>query len=445
MDDMDAFERQVARELARRAGPLRPVDDGAIYRSIGAASSGTRTHAGPWTRPAARPSLAWMTLLALIALALLAVAIAGTSPPRTPDPVPGNGLIAYSLGQLPQRPYMTVHLVGPDGTGDRSVGPGLGSAFSADGRVFTYIAGSWPDQVVMVGAADGSAMRSIGIEPTLPTAISPDGSLIAWFKRIRPITFSGPDGSGGGIGASSELWVSPTDGGPGRRLVPTPDDPLISYESPVWSPDGRSIAFAAMRAVIAGGDAWSYRDAIHVVRADGTDLRVLTDHPGSDSAWLAWSPDSRHLAYTALPGETTAHPALGGDEYQRFQGDDVFVIATDGTGERNLTQSQQGEYQPRWSPDGTAIAWLGSETGDQLVVQPMDGTSPIGAAIQGPRIGSDDFVWSPDGTRIAFGMDGSLVSIAADLATAPEAILTVDAPIDPAGMGFAWQRLDPDG
>ena len=389
-----------------------------------------------------------MLILSLVALiaALLAAAIAGAGPFRRPDPLPGNGLITYGLADLQNRPYTTVHVVAPDGTGDRVVGPGDGQTFSADGRVFAYWAGPWPDQVLTIVPSDGSPTREVpGIEATSPMALSPDGTQIAWFKRIRPIEFSEPGGSVGSVGAISELWVSPTDGGPGRRLLPPSDDPLISYSFPVWSPDGRSIAFAVNRSVGGGGNVWGYREAIHVVRADGSDHRVLTDHPGSDSTWLAWSPDSRHLAYTALPGETTPSVAPGGDEYQRFQGDDVFVIAADGSGERDLSESQDGEYQPRWSPDGTRIAWLGSETGDQLVVQRVDGASPIGPPTQGPTIGSDDFVWSPDGTQIAFAMDDSLVSIAADLAAVPEVILTADAPINAAGMAFAWQRLDPDG
>jgi hypothetical protein len=38
MDDMNAFERQVAGRLQHHAGPLSPVDDLAVFESVTAAS-----------------------------------------------------------------------------------------------------------------------------------------------------------------------------------------------------------------------------------------------------------------------------------------------------------------------------------------------------------------------------------------------------------------------
>ena len=61
MDDMHAFERQVAGEMARRAGPVRPVDDGAIFRAITAA---TQPHA--W-RVQPRFSMATLVIAATMA------------------------------------------------------------------------------------------------------------------------------------------------------------------------------------------------------------------------------------------------------------------------------------------------------------------------------------------------------------------------------------------
>jgi hypothetical protein len=42
MTDMTAFERQVAAEMARRAGPVRPVDDLAVFSAIAAADRARR-------------------------------------------------------------------------------------------------------------------------------------------------------------------------------------------------------------------------------------------------------------------------------------------------------------------------------------------------------------------------------------------------------------------
>jgi Tol biopolymer transport system component len=417
------------------------------------AAARARQRAASPARSAARPRVLAMVAVATLLLALLAAALVGSAPFRRPDPLPGNGLITFGLNDLGNRPYTTVHVVAPEGRNDATIGPGNGQTFSADGNVLAYWAGPWPDQVLTIVPSDGSPVRDVpGIEATSPIALSPDGSRIAWFKRIRPIEASEQGGSVGSVGSISELWVSPTDGGPGQRLVPPSDDPLVSYSFPVWSPDGGSIAFAAGRSVIGGESVWGYREAIHVVGADGSDHRVLTDHPGSDSASLAWSPDGRYVTYTALPDETALDAPPGVDEYQLFQGDDVFVIAADGTGERNLTESQDGEYQPQWAPDGTKIAWLGSETGDQLVMQRIEGSSPVGSPVIGPE--TDDWVWSPDSTRIAFTwsedmpdgyssgqvMDAAIGSIPiADLQATPTTILD----LKHAAGGLSWQRLEP--
>jgi TolB protein len=56
---------------------------------------------------------------------------------------------------------------------------------------------------------------------------------------------------------------------------------------PVWSPDGKHIAFT------------SNRDGnydIYVMNADASDLRNVTRDPGQDN-YAAWSPDGERLAF----------------------------------------------------------------------------------------------------------------------------------------------------
>ena len=56
-------------------------------------------------------------------------------------------------------------------------------------------------------------------------ALSPDGSRVAWMKPIREIGIEYPDGSGEAEGSADELWVTPLDGSPARRIAPVSDDP----------------------------------------------------------------------------------------------------------------------------------------------------------------------------------------------------------------------------
>jgi dipeptidyl aminopeptidase/acylaminoacyl peptidase len=117
--------------------------------------------------------------------------------------------------------------------------------------------------------------------------LSPDGRRVAF-------AVTGTEGAG----YRSELWVVPTDGSePAQRLTDGTAD-----SAPRWSPDGFSIAFLRL-------DPQGRRQLL-VMPASGGTARQLTDHPlGIGSPVTArharaasapvWSPDSRHIAYTA--------------------------------------------------------------------------------------------------------------------------------------------------
>lgn len=65
-----------------------------------------------------------------------------------------------------------------------------------------------------------------------------------------------------------------------------------SDASPVWSPDGRTIAFERASA----GDCFHRPCEIIVMDADGGNQRYLTRDPLNDQS-PAWSPDGKHIAF----------------------------------------------------------------------------------------------------------------------------------------------------
>lgn len=145
---------------------------------------------------------------------------------------------------------------------------------------------------------------------------------------------------------------------------------------PVWSPDGRSIAFTRYP----GGQLW-------VVQPDGSGLRQLTDPPeGISDLSATWSSDSRRLAVQRLDAEDASS---------------LYVIdVTDGTATRIVGQDLD-PVEPVWSPDGRWIAFFsppaGGETGSVYVVRP-DGTGLVRLA---PAARSG-IAWSPDGAGLAY-------------------------------------------
>lgn len=111
-------------------------------------------------------------------------------------------------------------------------------------------------------------------------------------------------------------------------------------------------------------------------------LRTLSD--------LRFSPDGEHLAFVVTqPPHGTAR--------QRH----IWMLDAGTRALRQFTNSAKSEWAPRFSPDGTRLAFL-SDRGDftQIYLIPADG-GEAQALTRGKR-SIRSFAWSPDGGRIAF-------------------------------------------
>ncbi|HET7395448.1 MAG TPA: S9 family peptidase [Gammaproteobacteria bacterium] len=70
---------------------------------------------------------------------------------------------------------------------------------------------------------------------------------------------------------------------------------------------------------------------------------------------------------------------------------------------RAVTYDREGLDSPRWSPDGTHLAFLAKDTDTkqaQIFVMSMAGGDPV--RVTDNKQGVDEFTWSPDGKQIAF-------------------------------------------
>jgi TolB protein len=181
-------------------------------------------------------------------------------------------------------------------------------------------------------------------------------------------------------------------GGVGRTLTP----PSLAASDAAWSPDGRHIAFSASSGPTANID-------IYVMAADGTGRRRLTSSIEADSD-PTWSPD----------GDSIAFERDRGCEAEGCGAEEVWVMRADGTAQERLTRGSTLDGDPAWSPDGRRIAFTSAQGigASALFTMRPDGTrrKRITRAIN-----ADNPSWALDGRTIAF--DASLADKGPGLAT----------------------------
>jgi Tol biopolymer transport system component len=192
---------------------------------------------------------------------------------------------------------------------------------------------------------------------------SPDGRKIAFVSnRANP-------GS-----RLRNIYVMNSDGSGVRRLTKGAD-----AEFPRWSPDGKNIAYVANLLVVAGANA-----SIDVMRADGS-RQISVAFSGSTND-LEWSPDGRWLAFQ-VRNSMQDTPRLD-------------IVRPDGTGGRQLTRYAEAFA---WSPDSTRLAFSRSSFGGGAMISVV----PLASGMVSPFAATSSEVaaaiaWSPDGSQIGF-------------------------------------------
>ncbi len=106
------------------------------------------------------------------------------------------------------------------------------------------------------------------------------------------------------------------------------------------------------------------------------------------------SPDGRRIAFVV-----TENNLRKGRSNQ-----DVYLMNSDGSGLRNLTDNPSADNHPRWSPDGRKLLFISTrENGPQAWVVTPDGGTP--ERLTDFSMGVADAEWTPDGAHLIFSAD----------------------------------------
>jgi hypothetical protein len=156
---------------------------------------------------------------------------------------------------------------------------------------------------------------------------------------------------------------------------------------PAWSPDGERVAFVRM-----SQDGITQHLAIITLDGSAPDhLTLPVELPSNPS----WSPDGQRLVFGCR--------AVGSSFL------DICVVNHDGSGFEKITSGSSYDYDPAWSPDGSRIVFTTSRfTGQDLAIMASDG-SGVTLLTSGRTP-----AWSPDGSKVLFAGTGGLFVINPD-------------------------------
>jgi TolB protein len=155
-----------------------------------------------------------------------------------------------------------------------------------------------------------------------------------------------------------ELHIMDADGKNVRQLTNAPG---CYNGGPFFSPDGKKVIFRSDR---------KKKDhlQLYIINVDGTGEKALTD----DENWVFWAPfwykDSKHIIYTAADHtDPTVRPNY-----------DLYWMNIDTGKKVRLTFAPGADVLPVFSPDYTKVMWTSNRDGRQPTQLYMaDFTAPV--------------------------------------------------------------------
>jgi Tol biopolymer transport system component len=220
--------------------------------------------------------------------------------------------------------------------------------------------------------------------------MNPDGTHLRLLLAGASVPHWSPDGTllamqtpfnGGCPPCSSTTIINPDTG---QQRVLSPPDPNLATFCSLWSPDASHFACDGEN------DNDPSQNGIYTIRSsDGGGLSRITNAGGAIDIPIDYSPDGKQIVFGRV-----------GPNHNCTTTSALYVVNVDGTGLHQITPGGFCDDDGSWSPDGTEIAF--GHQGSLFVVHP-DGTGLAKIPIATSGLNREaDVTWSPDGTKIAF-------------------------------------------
>ena len=285
--------------------------------------------------------------------------------------------------------------------------------WSPDGRQLVFAKGG---NVLYLAKADGTDARmlcTVANGVVWQTQFSPDSTRIrfgVWNDKER----------------SSSIWEIRTDGTDLHPLLPGWRNPPAECCG-VWSPNVRYFLFLVRSSpILAGGNIWALQESNSAFRKYPSRLFQLTAGPMLFGA-MTWSPDGKKLFARGFQnrGELIRYDAQRREFVSflsgiwatdvRFSRDGEWIAyvsypegtlwrsRVDGSDRLQLTNPPVFAAQPRWSPDGTQIAFMDMQAGRPWKILLISAQGGAAKEMLAENLLQSDPGWSPDGKQMVFG------------------------------------------
>jgi serine/threonine protein kinase len=282
-----------------------------------------------------------------------------------------------------------------------------GATWAPDGQHIVYVKKS----SLYACSADGTDSRELVTVPGIPFAprFSPDGSRLRF--TIRDTNQR-----------TSALWEVSADGKGLHPLLPDWNKPEQEFGGN-WTPNGEYFLFESTRDHTQ--NIWARREGTSLFRKAGAEPTQLTIGPllfsnptpsvdgkklfviGQQRRFDLIGLDSKSQQFSVyLPGVSAGEADI------EHNGEWITYVAhpeltlwrskLDGSSRTQLTYAPMQAHMPRWSPDGTQIAFMASRPGRpwKIFVVPAEGGTP--QEVSGGDRNQGDPTWTPKGDSIVF-------------------------------------------